>query len=449
LTVHWEILEDPVIIGRLILQLFLFAGSALFSMSETALFSLRETDLQRLDTSRASQARRIRDLLAEPRQLIVSILCGNELINIAATINLAGILLALLGDPQAAAIANTVVMLPLLLVLGEITPKTVAVTKPVSVSTGLVEPVISTWVHIAMPLRTVVRFAADQVTNLIIGAGRDERNILSGDEFRTLLTDVEAEGVVNAAEHRVILNLIEAGDAKLDQIMVPRPRIAFIDANMPVPEILERFRMLRHRRVPIYRDRRDNLLGVIKEERVLDLVARKPVAEIRLDELIEPAALTPPTQTIASLAEFFKDGDHHAALVVNEFGGVEGLVTADDVFGFLTQGEPAHLAAHAKVEQRESGVIRCVGLTPIRALNRAANLALPDDADFATVGGLIMALLNRGPTPGDSVAEAGLTLKVLSMDGLLVDQVEIAPEMTEDAQAAVPSLEGRIDQWAN
>ena len=239
MTVHWEVLEDPFIIARLVIQVFLFAASALFSMSETALFSLRQQDLLRLESQNRTKAQRLRSLVDEPRQLIVSILCGNELINIAATVNLTGILLALLGDPQTAALVNTAVMLPMLLVFGEITPKTLAVTRPVMLSTRVIEPVITPWVWLVMPLRTVVRFASDKVTRLFVDEEHGQKNILGADEFRTLLSDVEQEGIVNAAERRVILNLIEAGSTPVTQIMVPRSRVAFIDGDLPAVEIIE------------------------------------------------------------------------------------------------------------------------------------------------------------------------------------------------------------------
>ena len=424
---HWEVLEDPFIIARLVIQVFLFAASALFSMSETALFSLRQQDLLRLESQNRTKAQRLRSLVDEPRQLIVSILCGNELINIAATVNLTGILLALLGDPQTAALVNTAVMLPMLLVFGEITPKTLAVTRPVMLSTRVIEPVITPWVWLVMPLRTVVRFASDKVTRLFVDEEQGQKNILGADEFRTLLSDVEQEGIVNAAERRVILNLIEAGSTPVTQIMVPRSRVAFIDGDLPAVEIIEAFRLLRHRRVPVYRGTRDNVLGVIKEQRVLDLIETKSPAEITLEDLLEPAKLAPTTQTIGEMAEFFKEGDHHAVLLVNEFGGIEGLVSADDVFGFLTVGQSVYLEAHAKIKHIEDGALRCAGLTPIHALRREVNLPLDPAMGFSTVGGLVMALMNRVPRPGDEAVESGMVFRVISMDRLLVDEVLIAP----------------------
>ena len=428
MTVNWAVLEDPSIIARLVLQVFLFAASALFSMSETALFSLRETDLEKLERKKSTQAGRLRDLLAEPRQLIVSILCGNELINIAATINLAGILLALFGNPHAAAIANTAIMLPLLLVLGEITPKTLAVTKPVMLSTKLIEPALTPWVRIVMPLRASVRVVSDRITSLLIGDARGEQNILAADEFQTFLREVEKEGVVSAAERRLIANLIDASETHVTEIMVPRPQVCFIDAGQTVPEIIEAFRKLRHRRVPVYREHRDNIIGVIKEERLLELATKQGLDDIRLDDLLAPPTLVPTTLKVGELAEFFKHGDHHAVILVNEFGGVEGLVSSDDVFGYLTRGRGVYLESHGDISEPHEGVFQCAGLTPLNTLRHITNLPLEEELGVTTIGGLVMTLLGRLPEPGDHVADAGLEFKVVSMDNLLVERVLIAPE---------------------
>jgi len=437
-VINWDVLQDPEILARLVLQVALFVASALFSMSETALFSLRESDLARLEAADDPRAPRLRRLLDEPRRLIVSILCGNELINIAATINLAGIFLVLFATPQAAAIANTLVMLPLLLIFCEITPKTLAVTRPVPLSTRIVEPLITTWVRLVAPLRMVVRFASDQITSLIVGEARSERNILSPDAFEAFLRDVEKEGVVTAPERRLIVNLLGAGTTPVSKVMVPRPQVAFIDADAPVPEILEQFRRLRHRRVPLYRGRRDNVVGMLKEEQILQALQETPTADLTLADICQPASLVPASQMISELAELFKSGDHHAAIVVDEYGGVEGLISADDVFGYLTRGRAVFLEDHAEIEEVEAGVWKCSGLTPIDLFRRATNIVLEEDAGVNTVGGLVMVLLKRVPAPGDAVTDGGVVLRVLEMAALRIDTVLVAPEGHPILDADVP-----------
>ena len=177
-------LAEPDMIARLCLQLLLLCGSAFFSGSETALFSLSRMDLQKLRRERNRHSETLHALLDQPRRLIISILCGNELINIAAAANMTGILVTLYGDGKIELI-NALVMVPLLLLFGEVTPKTIAVSNPVRISTGVVATPMSFWVRFVAPLRWVIRAVADRSTTLIVGEETTADNILQIDEFRS------------------------------------------------------------------------------------------------------------------------------------------------------------------------------------------------------------------------------------------------------------------------
>lgn len=426
--IDFSVLSEPDMIARLVLQGLLFTGSAVFSMSETCLFSLRESDIQRLEDAGKPSAGHLRDLLDEPRRLIVSILCGNEIINILATINLTGVMLALFGSPEAAGLANTLIMLPALLIFCEITPKTLAVTAPVPIATRLIEPVISLWVRIVTPLRFVVRQVADRITTALIGESREEGGLLSTDEFDAFLSEIEREGAVSAAERQLIVNLIQAYETPITEIMVPRPQVTFVNADLPPAEILEEFRRARHRRLPVYRRTRDTIIGMLREDRVLEAAGAAHPDVPSLEAMLSPAILAPASQTVGELAEMFKTGVHHAVVVVNEFGGVDGLVCADDVFGYLTRGRAVYLEAHSDITRVAPGVFRCAGLTPISALRRATDLPLESGDGVATIGGMILALLRRLPVEGETVIDAGLALRVEAMDGLLIEDVLIAPQ---------------------
>lgn len=423
-NINWAALHDPVMVFRIGLQVVLFALSALFSMSETALFSLREADLQRLEQNNPPKALMLRRLLDEPRQLIISILCGNELINIAATVNLAGIFLALYDNTGTAVLANTLVMLPLLLLFGEITPKTAAVQQPVLICTKLVGPVINYWVKIVAPLRAVIRVIADFFTTLIIGDAPANNHILGADEFRTMLSDIEASGTVNPAERQLIVNLIDAGSRDVKQVMVPRPLVNFIDASASVPEMIAQFRQFRHRRVPVFETHRDNVVGILQDVKVLELVENMPIEEITKAQLLSSPYIVPDTTTLSYLAEFFKDDQHHAAVVVNEFGGVEGLVSADDVFGYLTHGHSTYLRDNSDVIEISEDELECRGLTSIDALHHATNIPV-DELPVATVGGYLMLMSEKHPKVGDVIETENWVFEVLSMDKLLVDRIRI------------------------
>ena len=243
-------LQEPEMMSRLILQLLLLCGSAFFSGSETALFSLSRLDLQKLRKERNRHSETLHALLDQPRRLIISILCGNELINIAAAANMTGILVILYGSGRVELI-NALVMVPLLLLFGEVTPKTIAVSNPVRISTGIVATPMSLWIKVVAPLRWAIRIVADRSTTLIVGEEKTADNILQIDEFRSLVEEVAKEGELNATERALIYNVLEAGETEIVEIMTPRTQTKFINATLSVPEMIEEFKAYRHPRVPV------------------------------------------------------------------------------------------------------------------------------------------------------------------------------------------------------
>ncbi|MGD8514252.1 MAG: DUF21 domain-containing protein, partial [Granulosicoccaceae bacterium] len=184
---------------RIGLQILLLCASAFFSGSETALFSLSRLDLQQMRRERNPRFDILQSLLERPRQLIISILCGNEIINVAAAANMTGILVALYGA-ETGGLLNIVIMVFLLLLFGEVTPKTIAVSDPVKVSTRIIAVPLNVWVRIIAPFRWVIRLLSDRFTTWIVGEETAAENILQVDEFRTLVDEVFKGGELTAKE---------------------------------------------------------------------------------------------------------------------------------------------------------------------------------------------------------------------------------------------------------
>ena len=190
------LLSEPDMIARFVLQLCLLICSAFFSSSETALFSLSRLDLQQLRKEQNPHSETIHELLDQPRRLIISILSGNELVNIAAAANMAGILLSLYSADKVVVI-NLAVMVPMLLLFGEVTPKTIAVSNPLRYSSRIVARPMWFWIRLIAPVRWAIRGIADRITTLLVGEAKAADNILQVDEFLTLVEQVAEEGVLD------------------------------------------------------------------------------------------------------------------------------------------------------------------------------------------------------------------------------------------------------------
>ncbi|MGI9513946.1 MAG: hemolysin family protein [Anderseniella sp.] len=422
---------------RLTLQVFLFGCSALFSGSETALFSLSRLDLQKLRRERHPKSETLHALLDEPRRLIISILCGNELVNIAATINMAGILFALYG-PERAGWINILVMFPLLLLFGEVTPKTIAVNNPVRISTNLVAAPLTLWSRLITPLRRFIRLVAGGITTWIVGEERAPENILRIDEFRAVLEDVADEGVLDATERVLIDNLLEAGETEIVEIMTPRTRIDFLDVDTPMLQMLEQFKVFQHPRVPVCRGRADNFLGFLHAEDVLRLTMDgTDLKTIHPEDIMHAPVVVPPTKNVDEMFDFFQANNARAAIVLNEFGGVEGLITMRDIIKFIFGEISENISSQAYYQERDENVYEVPGDMKLTDFNDLTNFGI-EDPRMTTIGGVVFRHLDRLPSADDTVVVDGYAATVLAMEGHRVASVRIAKNV-DPSEVSAPA----------
>jgi CBS domain containing-hemolysin-like protein len=434
------LLQDPEMLLRLVLQATLLVGSAFFSGSETALFSLSRLDLQQLRRRQHSRISTLLELLDQPRRLIISVLCGNELINIAAVANMTGILVMLYGE-QRAGVISVAVMVPALLLLGEITPKTIAVSNPVRVSAGVVAAPMALWVRLITPLRYLLRGVSDRVTTWIVGAEKGRENILQLDEFRSIVDEVAAEGELHATERTLIYHLLDAGATEIVEIMTPRTRMAFIDADAPVGDILERFRVLRHSRVPLYRGHHDNLIGFLHLEEVLPLVVEeRDPGEVDVADITRPLVAVPPTKRVDEMFDFFQAHNARAAVVLDEFGGVGGIVTMRDVLTFIFGHLSGEVKGQALYEERDENVYEVPGDMKLTDFNDLTNFGIWDPR-MTTIAGVAFRLLDRLPREGDQVVHEGFSIKVLEMEGQRIARVRVSRGEDAGESEAPPAPE--------
>ncbi len=425
LAVDTALLSEPGMIGRIILQFFLLLGSGFFSGSETALFSLSRLDLQRLRKEHDPHSETLHELLDQPRRLIISILSGNELVNIAAAANMTGILVTLYGVERAGWI-NLFVMVPLLLLFGEVTPKTIAVSNPVNISTRFVANPMSFWVRFVAPLRWAIRGVAERVTTLIVGESREADNILQIDEFKTLVEGVAKEGELNATERALIYNLLEAGDTEIVEIMTPRTRTAFLNADMPLSDILEQFKAYKHPRVPIFRVHRDNLVGFLHAEDVLRVVlTNEDLSGYTVEDIMHSPVVAPLTKKVDEMFEFFQTKNARAAAVLNEFGGVEGFITMRDVLNFIFGQTSGIVEGDEHYQERDENVYEVPGDMKLTDFNNLTNFGI-EDPRMTTIGGVAFRHLDHLPHEGDQVNIDGTIVTILDMKEHRIVKVRVA-----------------------
>lgn len=444
--------DDIELIIRVTIQLILLGLSAVFSGSETALFSLSRIDLQKLRQSRDKHSESIHAMLDEPRRLIISILCGNELVNIASAVNMAGILLMIFGEADVGWI-NIVIMVPLLLLIGEVTPKTIAVSFPVKFSTRLTARLLPRWIVFITPLREAVRLVADRITTFIVGDVVDRENILQRDELRTLLEEGEETGIIDATERVLIDNLLEAAETDISRIMTPGPRIRFLDADLPVEELIENFRNYQHPRIPIYQGHWDNVIGFLHSEDILKLVrGGSDLSKVKLEVVLKPAHFVPPTKKVDEMFDYFQSHNTRVAIILGEYGEVLGIVTMKDVLKFIFGEISGRMEGQEYYKEEDENSYIVPGDMRLGDFYNLTNFDI-DDPVMTTIGGVAFRLFDGLPKVGDKVLFEGYEFIAREVTGLRISQVQVQKQsveseapmlIEEDEEAPVSSKEGPI-----
>ena len=462
ITMYWDtlqqtlafdvaLLQNTEIVFRLILQGFLLIASAFFSSSETALFSLSRLELHELQRSQNRAAEILFVLLEQPRKLIISILCGNEIINVAAAANMTAILLHLYSDEQVVWL-NILIMVPLLLLFGEVTPKTIAVTNPVKVSTRIIARPMSLWVRLVTPFRWFIRLLSERVTTMIVGHEKEPENILNPDEFRSLVEEVVASGELKTTERVLIDNLLAAGTTEIVEIMIPRTRAAFIDANLSLPEMVDKVRQLRHRRIPVFRGNRDTLVGMIHAETLMRMALDDvDFSQLKPEDVLQPVIMVPPTKKVDEMFEFFLKHNAQAAVVLNEFGGIDGMVTLKRVINFIFGHASGEESLRDMFDEPVPDVFEVDGGMKLTDFNGITNFGLVDKR-MTTISGVLLRHLDRLPAVGDEVVVEGVRLQVLAVEGHRISRLRAMPvsekahELATDADVIKAENEGESER---
>lgn len=415
---------DWELIIRILFQVLFLLSSAVFSGSETALFSLSRIDLQKLRQSQHKNSESIHAMLDEPRRLIISILCGNELVNIASAVNMTGILLLLYGEQDVGWI-NILIMVPLLLLIGEVTPKTIAVSFPIKFTTRITSLFLPRWIIFITPLREIVRVVADRVTTLVVGDAVDRENILQPDELRTLLEEGEETGIIDATERVLIDNVLEASETDISRIMTPGPRIQFLDADLPVAEIIEQFRNYRHPRVPVYQGHWDNVIGFIHSEDILKLVrGGGELSMVTLDMILKQAHYVPPTKKVDEMFDYFQAHNTRVAIILGEYGEVSGIVTMKDVLKFIFGEISGKMEGQEHYKEDDDNSYIVPGDMRLADFYNLTNFDI-EDTVMATIGGVAFRLFDRLPEPGDQITSEGFRFIVKQRSGLRISQLQV------------------------
>lgn len=412
--------------------------SAFFSSSETSLFSLNRLQIEQMRRNDNPRVDLIERLLSEPRRLIITILIGNEFVNVAASVTSAAIIIEWFGAENK--LVNVLVMVPALLLLGEITPKTLAIRNNVLFATFQSRPIELFAVAIA-PLRSAVRLAADWLTTLMVGRERTPGSIVTEDMVRVLAHEAVGEGVLDEREAKYVDRVFDFGHKRVGDLRTPRSHILFLPVEMSLREIVAELRRTRHTKVPVYEGHRDNVIGFLYARDLLGIDAHMLDTELQdVVPLLREAYFVSESQKANVLFHTFRKRKLSVALTIDEYGGVTGLVTMEDVlesiFGELPS--PSDEASPPQCEKRPDGTVRIDGTMRVRQFNRQFQSQL-DAGRAATVGGLLLSEYGEIPTPGVRIALGEFVFEIVEVQANRIHL--IAVRRSQDSTTALPLRE--------
>jgi putative hemolysin len=305
--------------------------SAFFSGTEVALFSLRRSDRELLAQSKKKRDQLILAQVGSPRRLLATILIGNESVNVAISAVMAGFIGRFFhtGHEVQDALIATFLALPLLLIFGEIGPKTIAYRSALAWSRRCVR-ILWLFGGLVTPLRIVVRTVADLALRPLSRGKKEAQDELSEEEFKVLVDAGSAEGEVDDRERQLIHKVFEFGDKTVANAMQSRRKVFALAYGLPLARLHSEIAARGYSRVPIYDSNIDNIRGILyAKDLVIASCEAKPPE--RLSQLLHSPLFVPQTTSLERLFSIFKKGKTHMALVVNEYGTLGGIVTMEDV----------------------------------------------------------------------------------------------------------------------
>lgn len=395
-----------------------------FAVSETSLFSLSLLARLKLKSRRPRIGALVEKLLSRPQRLLSTIIIGNEVAVILATVLVTSLALSL-WESRGQWLAMAV-MVPALLLLGEIIPKSLALSSPETWAQR-VAPLLALLLPVFSPVRYLLVTLNKGLLRLFRFALPPEEQLLKEDDFLRLVEDSHREGLIAPLERDLILNLFSLSETTVSQIMVPRPDIFLLPLKMPLPDMIKAIQQARFSRVPIYRRDPEDIVGILHAKDLLNLGPDLSGDHGLVKKLLRPPYYVPENKRAFDLLGELQGRQIRLALVVDEYGSLSGLVSVEDIleelFGEFRQ---EFQASGPLLEPLAAGVYLVNSRLPLTELNRTLNLNLPSE-EFDTVGGLVFNLFGELPHEGDRVEYQGLKFEILRMKGTRI--LELLLEM--------------------
>ncbi len=440
--------NNPFVIDglKLLAVLVLVLANGFFVAAEFALVSVRKTRIYELVARGDRNANWVLRAIEDPDSVIAATQLG---------ITLSSLGLGWIGEPAlshlldpvvslfppaaqaglshtiSAAIAFTIITF-LHVVVGELAPKSIALQSPESTSLRVARPTILVET-LFKPAIIVLNGAGNALLRIIgFNPASGHEMVHSVEELKMMLSASAEEGVVEARQEEILRAVFDFSDTLVRQVMVPRTEVVAVPADASLNELIDLVGEETHTKLPVYRDRVDQVLGVVHIKDVLRALRDEPATKLRARDLMTEAIFVPEAAPVFSLLELFRSRRQHIAIVLDEYGGTAGVVTLEDLLEEIVGEVSDPFDADPEIQPLADGSSLVDGLTLIEEVNEHFDLQL-GDADYDTIAGYVLGRLGRMAQVGDSITVDDTRLQVEAMDGRRIERVSLTPLQGPDA----------------
>ena len=402
--------------------------NAFFVAGEYSLVTVRRTRIKELADEGSRTARSVLRITSDPPHFIAAMQLGVTVTSLAIGA-LGEQALTALFDPVMATVLAVALSLLLLtffhVVVGELVPKGISLGHSERTAL-LVAPPVRLFFFVFKPLIWFLQ-RSSEVTLRLLGLeppGADGA-VYSEAELKLLLERSTVEGELEEEEQEMLYKVFDFADKEAADVMVPRPEVAVVAADMPPEECLSKVLDSPYTRFPVYRETPEHIIGVLHLRDLLNAMNDRGIADVQIEEILRPPYIVPETKDIAALLTEFRRTNQHMAIVVDEYGDMEGIVTLEDVIEEIVgEIEDEFDLPDESIEKLDDGRIRIDGTFPIDDFNEQFGSELPIE-DYHTMGGYVFGLLGRAPLAGDQLADDRLRFTVIDLEGSRIDRLEI------------------------
>jgi putative hemolysin len=417
---------------EILIVAFLVVLNGVFALSELAIVSARRSKLRAMAKAGKPGARHAVALAEDPGRFLSTVQIGITLVGILAGAFSGATLGTQLGqylvetglrptiaEPLGFGIV-IVVITYLSLIIGELVPKNLALRNAEGIAC-IVAPMMAVLSRIGSPLVSLLD-ASTKIVLKVIGQAPQPETVVTEEEIKALVAEAETAGVLESGERQLISGVLRLGDRAVLGLMTPRPEVDWIDASLPEDEIRTRLLSTNHSRLPVGEGSADELIGVV-ETRVLlaALLAGKP---LEIKEHVRKAPIIPETMDALDLLKVLREAQVPVALIHDEYGHFEGLVTPTDILEAIAgvfQSDAEGREPYAV--ERDDGSWLLSGAMPADEMADQLEIQLPDNRDYQTAAGFVLAHMHHLPATGESIEAMGWRFEVVDLDGRRIDKI--------------------------